>query len=225
MIVITETDTSCSFLIGSGPTPLLASFVLVYQALKGPWPHHTVIWSSFKTAFLPFTVILLSHSGCIGISLFRYSPLHWLSSLFFVLLSSPPHFTLSIRGLCLCTALGIKSDSLLDWMRVATACWIWEAIHSAGTLQFNLKQDWCWQTSHPLSSKMFPRSDTSIADGQRVMLMAGLLRGNNTVEENEVAWKPQFKSLNSSHYISVSYLLIRDYSLIMWIQGITATLW
>lgn len=50
---------------------------------------------------------------------------------------------------------GIKSDSLWDWMCVAMACCIWKAIHSAGTLEFNLKQDWCWQTSHPSLAKCF----------------------------------------------------------------------
>lgn len=50
---------------------------------------------------------------------------------------------------------GIKSDSLRDWMCVAMACCIWKAIHSAGTLEFNLKQDWCWQTSHPSLAKCF----------------------------------------------------------------------
>lgn len=51
--------------------------------------------------------------------------------------------------------------------RVAMASCIWKPIHSAVTLQFNLKQDWCWQTSHTRSSKMFPPLPTSIADGQR----------------------------------------------------------
>lgn len=108
----------------------------------------------------------LSLFGCIRFSVFRYPLLHCFEFFFsFTLIS--PQFALSISGLWLCTALGIKSDSLQDWMRVAMACCIWKAIHSAGTLQFNLKQDWCWQTSHPLSSKMFPPLPTSIADRQR----------------------------------------------------------
>ena len=123
------------------------------------------IWFPPPPLFLPLLPLL----HWISLSCFLYPLLHWLGSFFpfffFILISR--QFTLSICGLCLCTALGIKSDSLRDWMRVAMACCIWKAIHSAGTLRFNLKQDWCWQTSHPLSSKMFPPLPTSIADGQR----------------------------------------------------------
>lgn len=111
--------------------------------------------------------------------------LHWISCTFFnqwvcvfflfTLIST--YLALSIRGLCLLyRALGIKSDSLWDWMCVAMARCIWEAIHSAGTLWFNLKRDWCWQTPHPLSSKCFLRCPTSIADGQRALFVMVISR-------------------------------------------------
>lgn len=121
---------------------------------------------------------------------------HWLCAFFpFTLVSS--YLALSIRGLCLLyRALGIKSDSLRDWMRVAMARCIWEAIHSAGTLWFNLKRDWCWQTSHPLSSKCFLRCPTSIADGQRahfVMVILQPLSKNNTIK-TDLSWETATES-------------------------------
>lgn len=134
------------------------------------------------------------HLFCLILILFPLPPLalaarsflnHWLCAFFpFTLFS--PYLALSIRGLCLLyRALGIKSDSLRDWMCVAMARCIWEAIHSAGTLWFNLKRDWCWQTSHPLSSKCFLRCPTSIADGQRahfVMVISRPSSKNNTIK-------------------------------------------
>lgn len=141
----------------------------------------TSIFPSFELEYIPLNRYCRSTCQChsyfishkkkvfpsLGFSLFLYPLLCWLGSPFFPLTLISLQFALSISGLCLCMALGIKSDSLRDWMCLAMASCIWKAIHSAGTLQFNLKQDWCWQTSHPLSSKMFPPLHAPIADGLR----------------------------------------------------------
>lgn len=171
----------------------------IYKTLNrrsgSTWQRRRVIsfpWKVFSLS-CPFPPFLPS-LDCIGLFLFLYALLHWLGSPLFSFFFFPfpplisPQCALSISVLCLCMALGIKSDSLRDWMCVAMACCIWKAIHSAGTLQFNLKQDWCWQTSHPLSSKMFLPLHAPIADGQKgichfVMAMSRLLSRNNSTGE------------------------------------------
>lgn len=150
----------------------------MYETLNVPSkinPRHGVILFPIRNSFPPLCFLFSSFPpfsasaqlyrlfSCLSLA---SSPLTWLP--FFVLLPSSPLSSLyQSVGCAFVRLFGIKSDSLRDWMCVAMACCIWKAIHSAGTLQFNLKQDWCWQTSHPLSSKMFPPLHTPIADGQR----------------------------------------------------------
>lgn len=130
-----------------------------------------IILFCIQIVFYPFAICLLSYSIFSAFTwLYRLFPFTLFPidlALFFSFTLISPQFALSISVLRLCTALGIKTDSLWDWMRVAMASCIWKAIHSTGTLRFNLKQDWCWQTSHPLYSKMFPPLPSSIGDGQR----------------------------------------------------------
>lgn len=140
----------------------------------GPVEQLRIILFCIQIVFSPFCSLsfVLFTLFCLYLAVLAF-PLFFtlfsidLALLFFSFTLISFQFALSISVLRLCTALGIKSDSLWDWMCVAMASCIWKAIHSAGTLQFNLKQDWCWQTSHPLYSKMFPPLPTSIGDGQR----------------------------------------------------------
>lgn len=106
------------------------SFFLLSLLFACAWPHR------------PFPLAL------------TFSPLTG-APVFVLLPSSSLHPLYQSVGCAFVLLFGIKSDSLRDWMCVAMACCIWKAIHSAGTLEFNLKQDWCWQTSHPSLAKCF----------------------------------------------------------------------
>lgn len=158
------------------PSQFFISFQLVHKTLKGPYriTHIRVILfliNSFPFCFL-FLFLVLFPLFCLHLPVLAFPSFFNLFSidlaLLFVLLPSSSLSSLyQSVGCAFVLLFGIKSDSLRDWMCVALACCIWKAIHSAGTLEFNLKQDWCWQTSHPFSCKMFPPLHTSIADGQR----------------------------------------------------------
>lgn len=110
---------------------------------------------TYFTSFFAFFPSSLSALGRIGLLLF-FNLLSIDRAPVFVLLPSSSLCPLyQSVGCAFVLLFGIKSDSLRDWMCVAMACCIWKAIHSAGTLEFNLKQDWCWQTSHPSLAKCF----------------------------------------------------------------------
>lgn len=143
-------------------------------------PRHRVLFTPFEISFLascslsvvlsPLFYLHLPESASPSFFTIFFIDLVLPPSLFSFLVLLPPSPLSSLYqsvGCAFVRLFGIKSDSLRDWMCVAMACCIWKAIHSAGTLLFNLKQDWCWQTLHPLSSKMFPPLHTPIADGQR----------------------------------------------------------